>query len=135
MFDKYIICENSLRLRSGNGAVTGFSLELRLPYYRALGLSMVEQIALTVDGAAVPIERMTLHVADGAFAVADLASVPDARWGFGEVARLEVDGVTPGAMPEGGHDVQVEQHLRISYLPFTLVGKDRKRLALESVVA
>jgi hypothetical protein len=135
MFDKYIICENSLRERAENDAATGFSLALRLPYYRALGLSMVEKIALTIDGEIVPVERMTLNVEDGAFAVADLDKVDDARWGFGEVARLDVEGVTLKATPEGGHDVQVEQHLRISYLPFTLVGKDRKRLALEAALA
>ncbi|WP_321814167.1 MULTISPECIES: C-glycoside deglycosidase beta subunit domain-containing protein [unclassified Paraburkholderia] len=135
MFDKYIICENSLRPRAGNDAAAGFSLELRLPYYRALGLSMVEKIALTIDGETVPVERMTLNVEDGAFAVADLGKVDDARWGFGEVARLDVEGVTLKATTEGGHDVQVEQHLRISYLPFTLVGKDRKFLALEAALA
>jgi hypothetical protein len=135
MFDKYIICENSLRQRSGNGAGNGFSVELRLPYYRALGLSMVEKIALTIDGAPVPQERMTLVVADGAFAVCDLGEVQDARWGFGEVARLDVDGVALAATPAGGHDVQVEQHLRISYLPFMLVGKDRKQLGLSAAVA
>jgi hypothetical protein len=135
MFDKYIICENSLRQRADSGESAGFSLELRLPYYRALGLSMVEKIALTIDGEAVPQERMTLVVEDGAFAVSALGGVQDARWGFGEVARLEVDGVPLAATPDGGHDVQVEQHLRISYLPFMLVGKDRKQLAPPAVVA
>ncbi|WP_322094333.1 C-glycoside deglycosidase beta subunit domain-containing protein [Paraburkholderia bannensis] len=130
MFDKYIICENSLRARSGNGSKSGFSLELRLPYYRALGLSMVEKISLTIDGETVPCERMTLHVADGAFAVAELGSVDHARWGFGEVARIEVDGVNLQDSAGDDHEVQVEQHLRISYLPFTLIGKDRKHLTL-----
>ncbi|WP_322044290.1 C-glycoside deglycosidase beta subunit domain-containing protein [Paraburkholderia sp. J67] len=132
MFDKYIICENSLRARSGNGSKAGFSLELRLPYYRALGLSMVEKISLTIDGQTVPVERMTLHVADGAFAVAELGGVDDARWGFGEVARIEVDGMNLPECAGADHDVQVEQHLRISYLPFTLIGKDRKHLALST---
>ncbi len=134
MFDKYIICENSMRQRASNGESNGFSLKLRLPYYRALGLSMVEKIALTIDGEPVPEERMTLVVADGAFAVSELGGVQDARWGFGEVARLDVEGVALEAAPEG-HDVQVEQHLRISYLPFMLVGKDRKQLALPAAGA
>ncbi|WP_310632077.1 DUF6379 domain-containing protein [Paraburkholderia sp.] len=127
MFDKYILCENSLRPRLEAGEPNGFSVDVRLPYYRALDLSMVEQIALTIDGEAVAPERMTLCVADGSFALAQLGAAHDARWGFGEVARLEVDGALPAT---GEHDVQIEQHLRISYLPFTLVGKDRKRLAL-----
>jgi hypothetical protein len=127
MFDKYIICENSLRQRIENGEPKGFSVDVRLPYYRALGLSMVEQIALTIDGEPVARERMTLSVAAGRFAVAELGSVHDARWGFGEVARLDVEGALPKSA--AAHEVQVEQHLRISYLPFTLVGKDCKRLA------
>ncbi|SAK52338.1 hypothetical protein AWB82_01656 [Caballeronia glebae] len=128
MFDKYIICENSLRQHVENGETRRYSVGVRLPYYRALGLSMVEQIALTIDGEPVAREHMTLTVADGRFPVAELGSALDARWGFGEIARLEVDGTLP--QTGGAHDVQIEQHLRISYLPFTLVGKDRKQLAV-----
>ncbi|MCC8393595.1 DUF6379 domain-containing protein [Paraburkholderia sp. MMS20-SJTR3] len=129
MFDKYIICENSLRQRVEDGEPKGFSVDVRLPYYRALGLSMVEQLALTIDGEPIARERMTLSVAAGRFPVAELGAVHDARWGFGEVARLDVEGALPPTT--GEHEVQIEQHLRISYLPFTLVGKDRKRLAAQ----
>ena len=45
MFDRYILVEDSLRNTDG-----GFAVDIRMPYYRGLGLSMVEDVTLTVDG-------------------------------------------------------------------------------------
>ena len=44
MMDHKMIVAGSLKAVEG-----GFALEARLPYYRGLGLSMVEDIAVTVD--------------------------------------------------------------------------------------
>ena len=50
MFDKYMICEETVRnVRRGNETV-GFEFGARLPYYRGLGLSMIEDVAVTIDG-------------------------------------------------------------------------------------
>ena len=53
MFDKYIICEEGFR-RDGE---RGGRIEVRMPYYRGLGLSMVEAVDITLDGNPVPPER------------------------------------------------------------------------------
>ncbi len=45
MMDHKMIVAGSLKAVEG-----GFALEARLPYYRGLGLSMVEDVAVTVDG-------------------------------------------------------------------------------------
>ena len=48
MMDHKMIVAGSLKAVEG-----GFALEARLPYYRGLGLSMVEDVSVTVDGTTV----------------------------------------------------------------------------------
>ena len=133
MFDKYIIVTDGFRNTTADGAgpentVDGYELGIRLPYYRGLGLSMVEAIDLTVDGTPVPAEALTLTVHGNSYAVTDLPTVFDDRWEMGEIATLRVD--QPGGLPAGMHEVSVAQRLRISYMPVPGGGKDSKVLQL-----
>ena len=59
MFDKYIVVEDTLKRVPG-----GLQFGVRLPYYRGLGLSMVETMDVTVDGERVP-EEGEVWRADG----------------------------------------------------------------------
>ncbi len=52
----------------------------------------------------------------------------DDRWEFGEEGTLTV--LKPGGLTPGDHKVNLEDRLRISYLPWLLVGKDSKVLTL-----
>ena len=133
MFDKYIIVPEGFRnTATDNSApeisVSGYELGIRLPYYRGLGLSMVESIDLTVDGTPVPAESLTLTVHGNSYAVTDLATVFDDRWEMGEIATLRV--AQPGGLAPGSHDVSVAQRLRISYMPVPGGGRDTKTLEL-----
>lgn len=128
MFDKYIICEDGFENVSEGGQVVGFQLKVRLPYYRGLGISMVEDLAVMVD--LKPIEREAIRVTlNGNTYTLDQMEVEyDDRWEFGEpgvVTVLKTGGLTPGA-----HTVEVSPQLRISYLPFILKGQDRKTLMM-----
>lgn len=136
MFDKYIIVPEGFRnTTTGNGTpditVSGYELGIRLPYYRGLGLSMVESIDLTVDGTPVPAESLTLTVHGNSYAVTDLATVFDDRWEMGEIATLRV--AQPGGLAPGSHDVSVAQRLRISYMPVPGGGRDAKTLELSEL--
>ncbi len=133
MFDKYIIVPEGFRNTTADGAapgntVDGYELGIRLPYYRGLGLSMVEAIDLTIDGAAVPADALTLTVHGNSYAVSDLATVFDDRWEMGETATLRV--AQPGGLSAGTHEVKVAQRLRISYMPVPGGGQDNKILQL-----
>ena len=128
MFDKYIICEDGFRNVSAGDKVTGFQLKARLPYYRGLGISMVEDIAIKVDGAEVPRQaiRVTLH--GNTYTLDEMEKEYDDRWEFGEEGLLTVD--KSGGLTPGKHKIELSPSLRISYLPFTLVGQDTKELTL-----
>jgi hypothetical protein len=129
MFDKYIIVTEGFRNTTAENAVDGYELGIRLPYYRGLGLSMVESIDLTVDGKPVPAESLTLTVHGNSYAVTDLATVFDDRWEMGEIASLRVS--QPGGLAPGSHDISVAQRLRISYMPVPGGGQDTKILKLQ----
>ncbi len=129
MFDKYIICEDLFSNVTENGKVTGFQFNARLPYYRGLGISMVEDLAVTVDAETFPREaiRVTLH--GNTYSLDQMENEFEDRWEFGEKGTLTV--LKPGGLTPGKHEVAMVDRLRISYLPWLLVGKDSKVLDLK----
>jgi hypothetical protein len=128
MFDHYMICTDGFCNTQEGGEVTGFEFGARLPYYRGLGLSMVEDIAITVDGKAVAREDITFSVRGRNWTLAELEAESEERWEMGEIATLRVR--MPGGLSAGVHNLELAERLRISYLPFTPVTRDTKQFTL-----
>ena len=126
MFDKYIVCEEGFRRRDDGRA--GGVVEVRMPYYRGLTLSMVEAVDLVLDGRPVPPSRTTFTVHGNTYTFDRLPTVTDDRWEMGERAELAFE--TDEPLTPGEHDVAVAVRLRISYMPVPGGGRDRKRLTL-----
>ena len=126
MFDKYIVCEEGFRRHGDRGG----RVEVRMPYYRGLGLSMVEAVDLTLDEKPVPPERTTFTVHGHTYTFAEMRGVTDDRWEMGERAELAFE--TDEPLTPGEHDVEVRVRLRISYMPVPGGGAGRKRLTLAS---
>jgi len=126
MYDQYIVCEEGFRAREDG--VTGGIVEVRMPYYRGLGLSMVEAVDLTLDGRPVPPSRTTFTVHGNTYTFDQLRTTFDDRWEMGERAQLAFE--TDEPLAPGEHDVAVSVRLRISYMPVPGGGRDRKRLTL-----
>ena len=126
MFDQYIVCEEGFRARSDGH--TGGVVEVRMPYYRGLTLSMVEAVDLTLDGQPVPPARTSFTVHGNTYRFDELPTVTDDRWEMGERAELAFE--TDQPLAAGEHDVAVAVRLRISYMPVPGGGRDRKRLLL-----
>jgi hypothetical protein len=123
VYDKYIVCEEGFQRRDGGGVV-----EVRMPYYRGLTLSMVEAVDVTVDGTQIPPERTTFTVHGNTYTFDQLPNVIDDRWEMGERAELTFE--TDEPLAPGEHDVTVVVRLRISYMPVPGGGRDSKRLTL-----
>ena len=128
MFDHYMICIDSFRNTVENGQVTGFEFGARLPYYRGLGLSMVEDIAIKVDGTVIPREDILFLVRGKSWTLAELENEGEERWEMGEVATLRVR--KPGGLSNGKHQLELAEQMRISYLPFSPVTRDQKEITL-----
>lgn len=122
MMDNKMIVEGSLEATDG-----GFSFLGRLPYYRGLGLSMIEDIAVTVDGVQAPREAVRFSVRGKTYTLDEMESCFDNRWNFGEKARIVV---LNGGLAPGEHTITFAVRNRVSYLPFVPTTKDTKQLAL-----
>jgi hypothetical protein len=126
MFDKYLIGEQSLRNIGPADAPTGFAFDARLGYYRGLELSMIDDLAIAIDGEAIAPQAVRFHDGDEAIAVPDLGDALGRRWEFGAWATISVD--RPGGFPAGQHSLSLTEKLRISYLPFPLLAQDEKQI-------
>lgn len=124
MFDRYMICEETVRNVTEGGTVTGFQFGARIAYYRGLGLSMVESLAVSVDGEVVPPGNIRFTVGTRTFTLAQMETEYEARWEFGDVATVTV--LRPGGLAPGEHRIEFIEDLRIAYMPFPLKGRDSK---------
>lgn len=117
MFDEMIIREGSVRnVVDADGAVTGFSFATHMPYYRGLGLSMIEVPEVAVDGVAVSEEDLRFTYNGVTRTFAELADVSDVRWELRTFATITV--LRDGGLAAGEHEIFVNLRLRVSYLPF-----------------
>ena len=130
MFDQHIICEDGFSNISENGKITGFVFLARLPYYRGLGLSMIEDVGVTIDGAAVPRSDVRFSLRGQSWMLDELETNYDDRWNFGEKAQIIVE--RPGGLAVGKHLLEASVRYRVSYLPFVPTTKCSKELVLSA---
>lgn len=129
MFEKYLVNPKGFRNVRKNEEITGYEVQLRVPYYRGIPMSCVEVIDLTVDGEKVNNDDMLITVKGETFKFSELPTVINHRWEMIETITVFVD--KPGGLASGEHKIHCFVSLRISYLPFNNVGDDEKVLVLE----
>lgn len=123
MFDNKMIVPDSLENVPG-----GFAFQARLPYYRGLGLSMVEDVAVSVNGTAVPRTDVSLELRGRRWTLDEMETEYGDRWNFGEKARVIVRRDKP--LAPGKYRIELAERLRISYLPFVPTTRDAKDLSI-----
>ena len=127
MFDKYIIDPTSIRNTGPDDAPAGFSFESKLGYYRGLGLSMIEELTVGVDGVELPRSAVTFDEGNGPLTLDEMETAYDRRWPFGTAATITVS--YPGGFPKGEHRLSLQQKLRISYMPFPSYNRTEKTVS------
>lgn len=128
MMDNKMVVEGSLQNHVEGDAVTGFSFEGRLPYYRGLGLSMVEDVQVAIDGEKIAREDIRVCLHGNCYSLDEMETVYDDRWNFGEKATIIA--LKEGGLSEGSHTLEYGVRMRVSYLPFVPTTKDTKELML-----
>jgi hypothetical protein len=128
MFDNKMICDEGFENIVEGGETVGFALLARLPYYRGLGLSMVEDVAVTVDGETAPRDAIRLSLRGRTWTLDEMEEEYGDRWNFGEKARITV--LKPGGLAPGKHRIELAERMRISYLPFVPTTKGVKELEI-----
>ena len=135
MFDKYLICPYGLRnVISETGHMEGFEMKIRIPYYRGVPLSTIDEIKIDVRGGAggsgtiYTNENIRFTVSSGSYMMSEMSTVADRRWNFDEDATLKI--YTPGGLLYYDHQVEIWITIRAPYGKFT--GHDKKVLPLEA---
>ncbi|KQN04226.1 hypothetical protein ASE85_20735 [Sphingobium sp. Leaf26] len=123
MFDKYLILEDSVRATD-----SGFAFDARLGYYRGLGLSMIEDLAVTLDGEAQPRAAVFFEQHGKSWSLDAMEEAFNDRWEFGSIATIRVE--RAGRLGAGAYSLTLKEKLRISYLPFPLFAEDSKVVAV-----
>jgi hypothetical protein len=127
-YETYMICEEGFSNLESRGKIVGFRVNLRIANYRGYILSQIEDIKIAVDG--VPIARADMRVKFGAkeYTLDQMETVTDDRWEWKQVASVTC--LKPGGLVAGKHVLEVEEHIRASYLPFVAVAHAAKTLTL-----
>lgn len=134
MFDQYLICTHGFKnVISETGNIEGFELKIRIPYYRGVPLSVVEDIRILVGGGmgmepdSYNNENIRFTVAGGSFMMSEMETVATRRWNFDEDATLMV--YKPGGLINIDQQVELWITIRAPYGRFK--GHDKKVLSLE----
>jgi hypothetical protein len=127
MFEQYIIVENETENIVEDGKVIGYKIAARVPYYRGLGISMIEDIQLKIDGNVIAAEQLQIELHGNTYTLATMETEADDRWEFGEVGFIKV--IQAGGLTHGKHQIDLLFNLRISYMPVNAVRKDSKTLS------
>src|SRR5690242_6840044 len=98
-----------------NGAVTGFTLLLRMPNYRGAWGSLIDGVDVTVDGHAFPRESVRWTLRGRTYSLQDLQSSTGVHWDLDAPAVITVP--LEGGLSAGVHDVAVTFLLRSPSIP------------------
>ncbi len=129
MFEKYMIVEDDVQNVVENGKITGFQFGARLPYYRGLGLSMVEEIGIKIDGEEISQGVIKLTVHGNTYSLAQMEIEPEDRWEMGEIAYITVP--KEGGLTKGEHKINLMLNLRVSYMPFPSIRMSEKTINIK----
>jgi hypothetical protein len=127
MFEKYLLVDDSAHLAEIEGS-SAVVVDVRIAYYRGLGLSMVEDVSVAIDGEVIPRRDTRFSIHGRRYRLDELAAAIDDRWGLREAATITLfnrDPVVPGE-----HLFELTERLRISYMPAPAVTHTAKRMRI-----
>ena len=123
MYDKYMVLREDIQSVIENGVGTGFEVKLRIPYYRGVSLSLVEDITVTFNNTVFTSDQLKFTVGGDTYTFDEMATISTLRWEYGEKATVFVP--LKGGIPLGFHRVEVSVTIRVSYMgggrPFSVV--------------
>ena len=114
-----MIVEDNLKNVVENGQAKGFTFGARLPYYRGVSLSMVEEIEVSLDGEVLPQDKVDITVHNNTYNLQQRENEIEDRWEMGEVATLVIH--KDGGLSAGKHELGLKINIRIGYLPFPAI--------------
>lgn len=112
-----------------DGKVVGFEMQTNITYYRAIPLSMMEYIHVSVDGEALPDEaiRVSLDQVDW-FTQKEAETVTTYKWEYGDPLYVRV--MQDGGLSKGAHQVKLVVAVRTAYIPVPLEGTKERTVEI-----
>ena len=131
MFDRYVFTQGSARNVETGGQVTGFEVATLITYYRGIPLSMVHDVEVEVDGAAVAREdiRFTADGGEHWWTLTEMETVTSFRWEYEDEATVRV--LAPGGLAPGEHEVLLRVSARVAYIPVPFSGEMRRTVTID----
>lgn len=123
-----MIVEDNLKNVVEDGKITGFQFGARLPYYRGVSLSMLEEIEVSLDNEVLPQDNVHITVHENTYNFNQRENELDDRWEMGEVATLFVQ--KKGGLDKGNHLLGLKINIRIGYLPFPAIRNAQKEIKI-----
>lgn len=113
-YEKYAVLREDIQSVIEDGVGTGFEIKLKIPYYRGVCLSLVEDITVKFNNMTFTRDQLKFTVGGNTFTFAEMETIVSHRWEFGEKATVFVP--MKGGIPLGYHRFEVSVTLRISYM-------------------
>lgn len=107
--------ETMIQTRGFRNVNGGFAVRLRLPYYRGLWTSLIEGVALEVDGEQFAPDQLIWTIGETSYTLGELTSSASGRWPVDVPATIQAPREEPLSI--GFHDVSADLRLRMSYIP------------------
>ncbi len=131
--ERTFICDEALRNGAHQGK-PGFFIRILLPSYRALPLSCIEKYELTIDGAAVDPDAITLVLDGHSYKIPELGGLSKIYWWILDYADLFIASDKP--LAAGEHLVQgtmkvVEPYMTVGRFPFYYTAEKRLSVAMD----
>lgn len=115
MFEKYMVTSRGFQNLVENGKVAGFQMKIRITYYRGISLSIIADLAVSVDGKKFAPEQLRFSIDGRTYTMEELGREEKVRWEFGRFATLTV--LAPGGLEPGLHEVHFEEVIKPAYIP------------------
>lgn len=129
MFDNNVFKKDSCKNTVIDGETVGFELETFITYYRAIPLSMVNDIRIKVDGEEVPRQDIRCS-AEGQdwFTLDEMTTVTTYKWEYDVPLKIRVE--RAGGLSAGDHDVELTVVTRTAYIPIPIQGVKARRVTI-----
>lgn len=129
MFDNNVFKKDSCKNTVVDGKTVGFELETFITYYRAIPLSMVNDIRVKVDGTEVPREAIRCS-AEGEdwFTLDEMTTVTTYKWEYDVPLKIRV--TQEEGLSSGEHDVELTVVTRTAYIPIPIKGVNTRKVVI-----
>jgi hypothetical protein len=112
-YNEILICDKPIRNEVVNGAVTGYTFEIKYPSYRGCWLSCIEALDFFVDGEQLEPTSVYFRLNGKEFTLEELPDLNREYWYVNRPAVIRI--IRLGGIPAGEHQVRVYMKHRVPY--------------------